>query len=92
MDFKNYIYLAIASLIGSSLAFLLGEEKETKKIAAKGVAGLMIGLVIVPAFMEYFTLPIQVWTGITAVASVVGIEIVILLTKKLKSYINKKIN
>jgi hypothetical protein len=91
MNFKFYLLLAFAATIGSSLGFLIGDEKDGKKIAAKGLAGLMIGIIIIPAFMNYFKLPIEVWVAITAVASVTGIEIIILLTKKLKDYLQNKI-
>ncbi len=91
MNFKIYLYLAIASIVGSSLGFLIGDEKDGKKIAAKGLAGLMIGAFVVPAFMKFFDLPIEVWLAITAVASVVSIEIIILFTKKLKEYLDNKI-
>jgi uncharacterized membrane protein YfcA len=91
MNFKIYLWLAIASIVGSSLGFLLGNEKDGKNIVAKGLAGLMIGLIIIPAFMKYFDLPIEVWVAVTSVASVVSIEIIILLTKKLKEYIDNKI-
>jgi hypothetical protein len=91
MDFKNYLLLAGGAAIGSLLAFLIGNETEAKKIAAKGVSGLMIGLLIIPAFMKYFDLPIEVWVAITGVASVIGVEIIMLLAKKLKTYINNKL-
>jgi hypothetical protein len=91
MDFKNYLLLAGGAAIGSLLAFLIGNETEAKKIAAKGVSGLMIGLLIIPAFMKYFDLPIEVWVAITGVASVIGVEIIMLLAKKLKTYINYKL-
>lgn len=77
--------------IGSLLAFLIGNETEAKKIAAKGVSGLMIGVLIIPAFMKYFHLPIEVWVAITGVASVIGVEIIMLLAQKLKTYIDNKI-
>ncbi len=51
----------------------------------------MIGLLIIPAFMKYFDLPIEVWVAITGVASVIGVEIIMLLAKKLKTYINNKL-
>jgi uncharacterized membrane protein YfcA len=91
MDFKNYLLLGIGAGIGSLLAFLIGNETEAKKIAAKGVSGLMIGLLIIPAFMKYFELPIEVWVAITGVSSVIGVEIIMLLAKKLKEYIDNKI-
>ena len=91
MDFKNYLLLGIGAGIGSLLAFLIGNETEAKKIAAKGVSGLMIGLLIIPAFMKYFLLPIEVWVAITGVSSVIGVEIIMLLAKKLKQYIDNKI-
>lgn len=92
MDFKNYLLLAMGSGIGSLLAFLIGNENEAKKIAAKGVSGLMIGVLIIPAFMKYFNLPIEVWVAITGLASVIGVEIVMLLAQKLKNYIDNKLN
>lgn len=91
MDFKNYLLLAMGAGIGSLLAFLIGNETEAKKIAAKGVSGLMIGVLIIPAFMKYFHLPIEVWVAITGVASVIGVEIIMLLAQKLKTYIDNKI-
>ena len=91
MDFKNYLLLAIGAGIGSLLAFLIGNETEAKKIAAKGVSGLMIGLLIIPAFMRYFKLPIEVWVAITGVSSVIGVEIIMLFAQKLKEYIDNKI-
>ena len=93
MDFKNYLIFGILSVIGSTLGWLIStEELSPKKIAAKGVAGLMIGEVIVPAFMPYFSLPQEVWYGIIAISSVTGVEIIILLTKKIQDYIKNKIN
>jgi hypothetical protein len=93
MDFKNYLIFGILSVVGSTLGWLIStEELSPKKIAAKGVAGLMIGMIIVPAFMPYFALPTEVWYGIIAISSVTGVEIIILLTKKLDEFIKNKIN
>jgi hypothetical protein len=92
MNFKDYLLLAGGATIGSLLAFLIGTETEAKKIAAKGVSGLMIGVLIIPAFIHYFDFPIQVWVAITGVSSVVGVEIIMLLTKKIKNYIENKLN
>ena len=92
MDFKNYLLLAGGAAIGSLLAFLIGNETEAKKIAAKGVSGLMIGILIIPAFMHYFDFPIQVWVAITGISSVIGVEIIMLLAKKIKNYIDNKLN
>jgi hypothetical protein len=91
MDFKHYLMLGLGTIVGTTLGWLIGDEKSAKKITAKGVAGLMIGLIIIPAFMHYYDLPIEVWTGISAVASVSGIEIIVLLTQKLKEYLDNKI-
>jgi hypothetical protein len=41
--------------------------------------------------MKYFELPIEVWVAITGVSSVIGVEIIMLLAKKLKEYIDNKI-
>jgi predicted MFS family arabinose efflux permease len=89
MDFKIYLMLGIGAIVGATLGWLIGDEKSPKKIAAKGVAALMIGLIIIPAFMRYYSFYIEVWTFITSVASVVGVEIILLLTQKLKDFINK---
>jgi hypothetical protein len=90
MDFKNYLMLGLGTIVGTTLGWLIGDEKSAKKIAAKGVAGLMIGCIIIPAFMHFYDLPIEVWTGITAVASVSGVEIIVLFLKKMKDYITNK--
>jgi uncharacterized membrane protein len=52
----------------------------------------MIGILIIPAFMHYFDFPIQVWVAITGVSSVIGVEIIMLLAKKIKNYIDNKLN
>ena len=89
MDFKNYLIFGALSIIGSTFGWLIStEEISPKKTAAKGVAGLMIGLVVVPAFMPYFSLPNEVWYGIIGISSVSGVEIVILLTQKVLEIVN----
>jgi hypothetical protein len=91
MEFKDYFMFGVFSIVGSTLGWLISEENSVKKIAAKGLAGLMIGMAIVPAFMPYFKLPMEVWYGVIAVSSVVGVDIIILLTKKMKEYLQNKI-
>jgi len=91
MTYKIYLLLAASAIIGSLLGWLIGDEKEARKLAAKGVSALMIGTIIIPAFMKLIELPIEVWVAITGVSSVIGVEIIILLAKKLKEYIDNKI-
>ena len=91
MDFKNYLLLAIGAIMGAILGWLIGDEKEAKKLAAKGVAALMIATLIIPAFIKLVELPIEIWVAISGISSVIGVEIIILLAKKLITYIDNKI-
>jgi predicted MFS family arabinose efflux permease len=91
MNFKFYLLFGIGSILGTALAVLISDKISPRQLTAKGIAALLIGFFIVPAFMPYFDLPIEVWSGINAIASVIGVEIIVLLTKKLKEVINNKI-
>jgi hypothetical protein len=82
--------MALGNIIGTALGIVISEHISTKQLIAKGIAALMIGFFILPAFMPYFKLPMDVWLGINAVASVMGVEFILILITMLKHFLKQK--
>jgi TRAP-type C4-dicarboxylate transport system permease small subunit len=92
MDFKDILYLSIASSVGALLGLLKQDNKiNARKIAIKLLSAIIIGVFIIPIGMEYWELNIRVWTGITAISSIIAEPIIDLLTDKLKTKLDEKI-
>jgi hypothetical protein len=92
MDFKDILYLSIASSVGALLGLLKQDNKiNARKIAIKLLAAIIIGVFIIPIGMEYWELSIRVWTGIAAISSIIAEPIIDLLTDKLKNKLDDTI-
>jgi hypothetical protein len=92
MDFKDILYLSLASSVGALLGLLKQDDKiNARKIAIKILAAIIIGVFIIPIGMEYWQLSIRVWTGIAAISSIIAEPIIDLLTDKLKTKLDEKI-
>jgi hypothetical protein len=92
MDFKETLYLAIASSIGGILGLLKSDDKiNAKKALIKLLSALMIGVFIIPGLMDYFDFSLRAWLGFAAVSSVMAEPVIDLLLEKLKTKIDEKL-
>lgn len=91
MDFKDILYLSLASAIGGLFGILKAKGiLNPKMIVAKLLASLIIGMFIIPAAMDLVDLSMRVWLAVTAIASISAEPVIELLMEKLKNKIKDK--
>lgn len=92
MDFKNYLFLALAGIFTTGFKLLKGNDRSARNIALKVMIALIIALFFIPAIMEWFDISIRIGLGITALFTMISEQVVDIIEKKIPQKLNDKID
>ena len=92
MEFKNYLFLAIAAVLTTLFKILRGIKMSAKIIASKVILSIIIAMFFVPAIMEWFNLSLQIGLGLAALFTMISEQVVDIIEKTIPKKITDKIN
>jgi hypothetical protein len=92
MDFKNYLFLAVAAIFTTAFKLLRGDDHSSKNIALKLMIALIIAIFFVPAIMEWFDLSVRIGLGLTALLTMISEQVVDIIEKNIPQKLKDKID